>query len=52
MRQATLLVVKPPEGQHWIHEIKYDGYRCQVLVERAQARVLEDERGNSSTKKL
>jgi bifunctional non-homologous end joining protein LigD len=20
-------------GQHWIHEIKHDGYRCQVLLE-------------------
>ena len=23
----------PPEGKHWIYEIKHDGYRCQVLVE-------------------
>jgi bifunctional non-homologous end joining protein LigD len=30
----------PPEGKHWIHEIKYDGYRCQVLREGRQARVL------------
>ena len=26
-------------GKHWIHEVKHDGYRCQVLVERGQARV-------------
>ena len=30
---------QPPEGKHWIHEIKHDGYRCQVLVERGEARV-------------
>jgi bifunctional non-homologous end joining protein LigD len=33
-------VDEPPEGEHWIHEIKYDGYRCQVLLERGEARVL------------
>jgi bifunctional non-homologous end joining protein LigD len=26
------LVDKPPEGDDWIHEIKYDGYRTQVVV--------------------
>jgi len=34
-----LPVDQPPEGKHWIHEIKHDGYRCQVLVERGEARV-------------
>ena len=37
--QLASLVDQPPEGKHWIHEIKHDGYRCQVLVERGQARV-------------
>ena len=37
--QLPSLVDQPPEGKHWIHEIKHDGYRCQVLVERGQARV-------------
>jgi len=32
-------VDQPPEGKHWIHEIKHDGYRCQVLLERGKARV-------------
>ena len=31
---------QPPQGSDWIHEIKHDGYRCQVLLERGQARVL------------
>jgi len=37
--QLASLVDQPPEGKHWIHEIKYDGYRCQVLLERGQSRV-------------
>ena len=37
--QLASPVEQPPEGKHWIHEIKHDGYRCQVLVERGQARV-------------
>ena len=23
----------PPQGAGWIHEIKYDGYRTQIIVE-------------------
>ena len=37
--QLPSLVEQPPEGKHWIHEVKHNGYRCQVLVERGQARV-------------
>ena len=37
--QLASLVDQPPEGKHWIHEIKHDGYRSQVLVERGEARV-------------
>jgi len=37
--QLASSVERPPEGKHWIHEIKHDGYRCQVLVERGQGRV-------------
>ncbi|WP_235984421.1 ATP-dependent DNA ligase [Mesorhizobium neociceri] len=25
------LVVKPPEGDGWIHEVKFDGYRSQIV---------------------
>src|SRR6476660_9351148 len=38
--QLASPVDEPPAGKHWIHEIKHDGYRCQVLVERGEARVL------------
>ena len=27
------------EGKHWIHEIKHDGYRSPVVIERGEARV-------------
>jgi bifunctional non-homologous end joining protein LigD len=38
--QLASPVDQPPEGEHWIHEIKYDGYRCQVLLEPGRIRVL------------
>jgi bifunctional non-homologous end joining protein LigD len=38
--QLASSVDSPPEGEQWIHEIKHDGYRCQVLLERGQVRVL------------
>ncbi|MBK5197740.1 MAG: non-homologous end-joining DNA ligase [Methyloceanibacter sp.] len=37
--QLLTLTEHPPRGSDWIHEIKHDGYRCQVLLERGQARV-------------
>lgn len=37
--QHPKLVAEPPTGSHWIHEIKFEGYRMQVRVERGQARV-------------
>ena len=38
--QLASPVEQPPEGKHWIHEIKHDGYRCQLLLDRGKARVL------------
>jgi bifunctional non-homologous end joining protein LigD len=38
--QLATPIDQPPEGALWIHEIKYDGYRCQVLLEQGQVRVL------------
>ena len=37
--QLASSVEQPPEGKHWIHEIKHDGYRSQVAIERGQVRV-------------
>ena len=36
--QLPTLVDDPPEGDAWIHEIKYDGYRTQLIIERGHAR--------------
>jgi bifunctional non-homologous end joining protein LigD len=36
--QLASPVDQPPEGKHWIHEIKHDGYRSQIVIER-QVRV-------------
>jgi bifunctional non-homologous end joining protein LigD len=32
------LVERPPEGEQWLHEIKYDGYRTQIVISGDQAR--------------
>jgi bifunctional non-homologous end joining protein LigD len=37
--QLASPVDQPPEGKHWIHEIKHDGYRSQAVIERDKARV-------------
>ncbi|MBB3353181.1 bifunctional non-homologous end joining protein LigD [Rhizobium sp. BK049] len=31
---------KPPAGDRWIHEIKFDGYRLQVRVENGEVKML------------
>ncbi|OBQ85620.1 DNA ligase D [Mesorhizobium sp. WSM3873] len=36
--QSPNLVEKAPEDGEWLHEIKYDGYRTQLIVEGATAR--------------
>ncbi|WP_245895298.1 ATP-dependent DNA ligase [Devosia submarina] len=30
------LVDQPPAGEGWLHEIKYDGYRCQLHIDGSQ----------------
>jgi ATP-dependent DNA ligase len=30
--QLAILKTKAPQGDQWLHEIKYDGYRVQVHV--------------------
>jgi bifunctional non-homologous end joining protein LigD len=36
--QLPSLTEQPPEGAEWIHEVKHDGYRTMLLVERGTAR--------------
>jgi bifunctional non-homologous end joining protein LigD len=38
--QLPSLASKPPTGERWIHEIKHDGYRTQILVDSGRARAL------------
>jgi DNA ligase D-like protein (predicted ligase) len=33
------LVEKPPEGDGWIHEAKFDGYRSQIVIDEAGTRI-------------
>ena len=33
------LVDEPPQGEDWVHELKLDGYRSQVVLEAGKARV-------------
>jgi ATP-dependent DNA ligase len=35
--QLCGLVDRPPEGENWVHEAKFDGYRMQIRIERASA---------------
>src|SRR4051795_648941 len=36
--QLPTLVEAPPEGDGWVHEIKYDGYRTQLIIGHGGAR--------------
>lgn len=37
--QLALLVDAPPEGESWIHETKYDGYRTQAHVDQGSVQL-------------
>ena len=38
--QLCRLVDQPPSGTDWVHEVKFDGYRLQLRVEKGKARLL------------
>jgi bifunctional non-homologous end joining protein LigD len=38
--QLATLVKEAPSGQEWLHEVKHDGYRCQLRLAGGEARVL------------
>lgn len=38
--QLALLVDHPPMGEHWVHEIKYDGYRIQTQIKNGRVKML------------
>ncbi|MER9922150.1 ATP-dependent DNA ligase [Mesorhizobium sp. M0048] len=33
------LVAKPPQGVGWSHEVKFDGYRSQIIIDAGHARI-------------
>src|SRR4051794_40533632 len=35
--QAPTLTGEPPSGEGWIHEIKHDGFRTMIVVDRGEA---------------
>ena len=37
--ELATLVEEPPEGDDWIHELKYDGYRIAARLERGRAQL-------------
>lgn len=37
--QLATLVDESPEGEEWIHEVKYDGYRLHIALQGGAARV-------------
>jgi ATP-dependent DNA ligase len=38
--QLTQLVDAAPDGDQWLHEIKYDGYRMMARLERGTVKLL------------
>ena len=38
--QLTQLVQEPPDGNQWLHEIKYDGFRMHARLDHGEVRLL------------
>jgi bifunctional non-homologous end joining protein LigD len=38
--ELATLVAEPPKGDEWLHEMKFDGYRVECLLERGRARLI------------
>src|SRR6185503_13816541 len=38
--QKALLVDHPPAGDRWIHELKLDGFRMGILIDRRSVRII------------
>ncbi|CAG1066555.1 Multifunctional non-homologous end joining protein LigD [uncultured bacterium] len=49
--QLASLVDNPPEGEGWLHELKYDGYRLLARIEKGQVRLFT-RNGNDWTGKF
>ena len=49
--QLCKLVARPPQGDTWVHEIKFDGYRLQLRIEGGDA-VIRTRKGFDWTDKF
>jgi bifunctional non-homologous end joining protein LigD len=38
--QLAMLVSEPPSGDGWVHELKLDGYRIGIIIERGRVRLM------------
>ncbi|HEY2816088.1 MAG TPA: non-homologous end-joining DNA ligase, partial [Casimicrobiaceae bacterium] len=38
--QLATLVKNPPQGPHWVHEIKYDGYRMLCRIDKGETQMI------------
>ena len=38
--QLATLADEPPDGEQWIHELKFDGYRLQTVIDQGSTRFL------------
>src|SRR4051812_33335908 len=37
--QLATLAEEPPTGSKWVHEVKFDGYRVQIHVQKGKVRI-------------
>jgi len=49
--QLATLVGTPPEGDRWLHEIKFDGYRIGCIIENGTVRLIT-RKGNDWTEQF
>ena len=49
--QLATLVDDPPEGEGWLHEIKYDGYRLFIRIQGGRVRIIT-RKGNDWTSRF
>ena len=49
--QLTQLVDAAPDGEQWLHEIKFDGYRMQARLDRGAVKLLTRTEGTSARRR-
>ncbi len=49
--ELATLIDRPPEGEQWVHEIKYDGYRILCFLSKGSVRLIS-RNGNEWTSKF